>query len=370
MKLIEVVAAMAVMFILLPSLANLWVMGSNELEKRQAADQLGQVSRATAAYVRKHQTTLLGQTTATSGPAIDTAPLVAESFLQVGFQGNNVWGQTYQIHFRQPSSNALQAVILTTGGLGHDASKPKFGTAIVPSAAAMAGGSGGFIPTGDIPGEASGTLRGAFGGWVLDLASVGVASPGAGHLGALATFDSSSLGQDFLYRVSVPGHPELNAMQTELDMTDHAIRNVQEIQFTPRTLGSETCDASVEGRVFLDANQGLYICRNSKMEVLADTGNSTLFKNATLARDGDVIEKPVCPPGTNTVPEIFVAPSISAAGAEAPPLTAFQAWATSLNPTQWRVNLRLLTTDDSLGWVNPLSDYGRIIVCTTCAKGS
>jgi hypothetical protein len=62
--------------------------------------------------------------------------------------------------------------------------------------------------------------------------------------------------------------------------------------------------------------------------------------------------------------------AISAAGAEAPPLTAFQAWATSLNPTQWRVNLRLLTTDDTLGWVNPMSDYGRIIVCTTCAKGS
>ena len=177
-------------------------------------------------------------------------------------------------------------------------------------------------------------------------------------------------GQDFLYRVAVPGHAELNQMQTELDMTDHAIRKVQEVQFTARTLGTETCDADSEGRVFLDTNQGLYICRNGQMEILADTGNSTLLKNATLARNGDVIEEPTCPPGTNTVPEIFVAPSITAAGAEAPPLTAFQAWATSLNATQWRVNLRLLTTDDNLGWVNPAPDYARIIVCTTCAKGS
>ncbi|KAF0232597.1 MAG: hypothetical protein FD177_2375 [Desulfovibrionaceae bacterium] len=368
MKLIEVIGGIVVLFILLPSLANLWMMGSEEMEKRQAADQLVQVSRAAAAYVRKHQTTLLGQTSASSGPVITTGPLVTEEFLPAGFQGQNVWGQTYQIHFRQPSTNTIQAVVLTTGGRGHETARPKFGTAVVPSAAAMAGGSGAFIPTGDVPGQAAGTLRGAFGGWTIDLASLGIASPGAGHLGALSTFDSTSLGQDFLYRVSVPGHAELNAMQTELDMTDHAIRNVQEVQFTARALGTETCDADTEGRVFLDVNQGLYICRNGKMEVLADTGNSTLLKSATLAKDGDLVTKPVCPPGTSTVPEIFVAPSIVSAGAEAPPLTAFQAWATSVSTTQWRVNLRLLTTDDNLSWVNPASDFARIIVCTTCAK--
>lgn len=370
MKIIDVIGALLVMFILLPAIASLWQYGSTEMQKRQAADQLAQVSRAAAAYVRKHQTTLLGSTTATSGPMITTDPLVTEQFLPAGFKGKNAWGQSYQVYFRQPSANAIQAVVLTTGGLGHDPGQPKFGTAIVPSAATMAGGSGGYIPTGAITGQSTGVLQGAYGGWTLDLASVGVPTPGAGHLGTLSTYDSSSLGQDFLYRVAVPGHAELNQMQTELDMTDHAIRKVQEVQFIARTLGTETCDADTEGRVFLDTNQGLYICRNGQMEILADTGNSTLLKNATLARNGDVIEKPTCPPGTNTVPEIFVAPSITAAGAEAPPLTAFQAWATSLNATQWRVNLRLLTTDDNLGWVNPAPDYARIIVCTTCAKGS
>jgi type II secretory pathway pseudopilin PulG len=371
MKLIEVIGALVILLIMLPALANLWVLGSNEIEKRQAADQLVTVTKAAAAYVRKHQSTLLTQTTATSGPVIDTSPLVAEGFLQNGFQGHNVWDQVYQLYFRQPTLNTLQAVVLTTGGRGQDATDVKFGTVIVPSAAAMAGGSGGFIPTGDVPGESTGTLRGAFGGWTLDLTSVGIAAPGAAHLGALASFDTSSLGQDFLYRFAVPGHPELNAMQTELDMTDHAIRGVHEVQFTSRTMTSESCvDPDVDGRVFLDKDQGLYLCRDGQMQVLADTGNSTLFKNAVLASNGDVIEKPVCPPGTNTIPQIFVAPSIATAGAEAPPMTALQAWAVSLNASQWQVYLRLLTTDDTLGWVNPVSDYGRIMVCTTCAKGS
>jgi type II secretory pathway pseudopilin PulG len=369
MKLLEVLGALIIMMMLLPSLANLWVQGSDEMAKRQAADQLAVVNKAAAGYVRKHQTTLLTQTTANSGPNITTADLVAGNFLPVGFAGRNVWGQTYRIYFRQPSANSIQAVVLTTDGQGVNPRVPRFASAIVPSAAAMVGGTGGFIPTGDMPGQTSNMLQGAFGGWSLDLASVGIPSPGAAHLGALSIFDSSSLGQDFLYRVAVPGHPELNQMQTEIDMTDHSIRNLHEAQFTPRALSTETCDADTEGRIFLDAEQGFYVCRNGRMEIVADSGNSTLLKSAFLAVDGQMVDKPVCASGSSTIPQIFVSPTIVAAGAEAPPITSFQAWATDASATQWQVHLRLLTTDDNLGWVNPAPNYGRILVYTTCAKG-
>lgn len=369
MKLIEVVGGMIVLFILLPTLANLWMMGSTEVEKRQAAEQLAQVSKAAALYAKANASSLLSQTSATSGPVISSDTLVQDDLLPEGFQGRNVWGQTYQIYFRQPSTDMLQAVVLTTGGRSHDSTKPKFGTAIVPSTASMVGAQGGFIPTGDVPGQSSETLQGAFGGWTVTLAALGIPSPGAGHLGALTDFDPSSLGQDFLYRVAVPGHEELNAMQTELDMSDHAIRGVSELQFTTRTLTTETCDdPDLDGRVFLDTDQGLYICRDGQLEILADSGNSSFVKETILARDGDLIAKPSCPTGTNTTPQIFVSPTIVAAGSDAPPITSFQAWATSANDTQWQVHLRLLTTDDSLGWVYPVSDYGRIFVCTICVR--
>ena len=88
----------------------------------------------------------------------------------------------------------------------------------------------------------------------------------------------------------------------------------------------------------------------------------------TIAQNGDTITKPVCPPGTETIPQIFVAPSIAAAGLDAPPISAFQAWATNASDTQWQVHLRLLTTDKDLGWVYPLPDYARIHVLSACVQ--
>ncbi len=62
------------------------------------------------------------------------------------------------------------------------------------------------------------------------------------------------------------------------------------------------------------------------------------------------------------------------AGPEAPPLTSFQTWATSLSDTEWQVHMRVQTGNkrldgaDDQGWVYPADDYGRIMVFTTCAK--
>lgn len=370
--LVDALGALLVFSLLIPMLVALWDMGATATKKRQAAAHLSKVNQAVAAYVRKHHERLVSQATAGSGPEFGVDDLIRETLLPEGFSDRNVWLQEYRIYIRAPRQGELQAVTLTIGGRGHDAKNPEFGTAVIPSTAALLEGAGGFVPTGTIPGQTAGTLHGAANSWLISLGSLGIPSPGAGHLGALASFDSSSLAQDFLYRVSVPGHPELNAMQTELDMTDHAIRNVQEVHFTPRELTSETClaelDAETEGRVFLDQKHGLYICRNGAMEIVADSGNSILLREASLTKDGDLIDKPICAPGSGTVPNIFVAPSIVSAGYESPPMVAVQAWATSHSDTQWQIHLRLLTTDKNLGWINPGENYGRATVMTTCVK--
>lgn len=75
------------------------------------------------------------------------------------------------------------------------------------------------------------------------------------------------------------------------------------------------------------------------------TGNSDMFSDAALVADGTLIDKPLCPPGTDTEPQIFVAPSIFSANEKSPPLAAMQAWATSESDTQWRVHLRVLKGD-------------------------
>ncbi|WMW66353.1 shufflon system plasmid conjugative transfer pilus tip adhesin PilV [Nitratidesulfovibrio liaohensis] len=367
---VEMIGALIVLLILLPMLARLADWGMTEVQKRAAATHLARVGEAAAKYAQKHQTTLLSQATASSGPTITLADLRNGEFLPERFGDRNGWGQGYEIHVREPRSGELQVVVLTTGGRGHDADSPGFGLTVVPSAAALVEGAGGFVPTGDIAGQSSSVLRGAYGAWEVDLSGAGIANPGAGHLGYLANFDASSLGQDFLYRVAVPGSPDLNAMQTELDMTDHAIRGVREVQFSHVAYEDMTdfcASADDDGRTFLDRERGLYLCRNGEVKMLGDSGNSVLMQKATLAKAGDRITKPTCPPGTATHPEIFVAPSLIAPGEDAPPMTSVQAWATSISDTEWEVHLRLLTTDDSLGWVQPEADYGRIIAFATCA---
>jgi hypothetical protein len=359
------------MLLVIPFFADLWISGHTLSQQRLAADHLKMVTLAASEYVRKHDETLRTSATASGGPSVGVPDLINDDLLRQGFSSRNVWGQTYQIYFRQPQANELQAIVLTTGGQVNN--PVKFETVTVPYAALLAGGSAGFVPNGNVPGQSAGTLHGAGGGWVLDLGALGIPSPGPGHLGALGTFDSSALGQDFLYRVAVPGHPELNAMQTELDMTDHAIRGVSELQFTEREISTETCTDDELGRIFLDRNQGLYLCRNNRLETIGDTGNSTLLREATLAKNGDTIEKPVCPTNTGTTPMILTSPSIASFGPDSPPISSFQTWATSLSDTQWRVFMRLLGSDKSLspdgsGWVYPADDYNRISVFTTCAR--
>lgn len=370
---LEALGALAIVLLMLPMLARLWDVGVTEVQKRAVALHLGKVGEAAAKYTRKNYANLLVQSSASSGPVVSIADLRTSGFLPQGFGDRNAWGQEYTVYVRKPKANELQTVVLTNGGRGHTSTTPHFGNSVVPSAAALVEGAGGFVPTGDLPGTVAGSLRGSYGSWVVDLGGAGIPDPGAGHLGYLANFDASALAQDYLYRVAVPGSPDLNAMFTDLDMRDHAVKGVKEAQFISHDLASQTgfcSSATDEGKVFLDAQQGLYVCRNGQVQVIGDTGNSTLLRQATLAKAGDRIAKPICPAGTATHPEIFVAPSIAEAGADAPPMTALQAWATSLSDTEWQVHLRLLTTNTGLGWVEPAAEYGRLMVMTTCAPNT
>lgn len=358
------VGMLIILAMLLPLLINWMNHGLQVQRQRAAARHLAEVNAAVGEYVRHHYDELLTQAAAASGPTVTIDMLVDDELLPDGFGLRNPWGQEYAAYVRQPEPGTLEAVTLTLGGstAGRD-----FITNWIPGAAAMMGGAGGFIPSANMPGQSAGMLVGSFGGWRISLADRGIPSPGAGHLGARAAFDTSSMEQDFLYRVAVPGHPDLNAMFTTLDMRDHAVADVREVRFTPHVwedMGE--CGDEREGRVFLDPERGLYVCRDGKAHTVADTGNSRLLSDAALVANGALIDKPICPPGTDTEPQIFVAPSIISANEKSPPLAAMQAWATSESDTQWRVHLRVLKGDGK-GWIYPEANYGRVMAMALCA---
>ena len=366
--LIELVIALTVIGVLMPIVYQHWQIGYIAEQLSHAADQLRQVNDASDAYIKRHFDTLLSSTTPSSGPQITIDQLVNDGLLPEGFRNSNIWGQSYEIYVRKPHENTLNSITITRGGREHKEGD-SFATLTVPGAALRLGGAGGFVPTGALPGQQDGTLHGAAGGFILDLAALGITSPGPGHLGAYSAFDEYDLGTDYLYRGEVPGHPEYNQMQTELDMTGHGIENVGSVQYVSRTVtDGESCSTEDEGKMFLDELQGMYLCRNGMLVLMADTGNSTQFKMSTVANNGDRIAKPSCAPGTGTSPQIYVAPAIASSGSQSPAMSALQAWATSVSATEWQVHLRVLNTSNSDAWVYPTPEYGRVMVFTTCTK--
>lgn len=362
--LVEVLGAIVISSFLMVGLVNLWQQFYGNLQQAQAAQHLQTVANAANRYIKQHYQALLTQAAPAAGPQITIQQLIDESYLPDGFQETNIWNQDYAIYVRRPQENRLTFIVLTTGGWDHKDDDP-FTNVTVPGAAMRLKGSGGFVPTGDIDGLSDDVLVGAGGGYVLDLAGFGIASPGAGHLGLYAAFDDYDLGTDYLYRASVPGQPEYNQMTVELDMTGHGIEHVGSVQFVSRTVNAgDPCTDAEEGRMLFDQEQGMYLCRNHELVLMADTGNSSPVKNATIATHGQRIEKPRCGASGKTA-QIYVAPVDFSSGASSPSLAAVQAYATSVSDTQWQVNLRVLNTKDST-WINPPAGYGRAMVLAIC----
>lgn len=350
---------------LLPAIASQINEGLTYLKKRSAADHLKQVNLAAGEYIKLHHSELLQKCTATKGETVTIKDLKDDDLLPDGFAERNVWYQDYKIYIRQPKDKELQGIVLTdSNGKSYDNT---FVNTVIPSTATFLGGAGGFVPSGHLPNQSTNNVIGSYGMWELELNKMGIPSPGAGHLAALATFGSSELGLDFLYRVAVPGEPELNAMQTNLDMTDHDINNLRSIKLVSHNYDEFLCDDTEnENRLFYDEDEGLYICRNGEAVTVSDTGNSIMMKNATIASDGDYIDKPLCPSGTNTSPYIFVSPSIVSSGEEAVHLAAVQSWATDVDDTKWQIHLRVLNKKEE--WIYPAPDYNKMTVVTLCGK--
>lgn len=386
MNLLDTLVALIITILLFGVLLGVYQWGSNKNRQRIAAQQLEEVANAATLYAQKHQFELLPAITPTTGKDVTITNLIDSGFLPKGFENRNIWNQAYSIYFRKSETtvpdtaagsgtkteSGIKTIVLTTGG---DNNSQHFFNAVVPGIVGFLSQGGGFVPSGLIPSQPANSLVGA--GWSASLAELGIPNPGPGHIGYISSYNVSQLGQDVLYRVAVPGMPELNAMQTELDMSDHAIKRIKEVQLVPHDMSdmenfcNEAASIEEQGRLFLSNEQGIYICRNNKVEIIADSGNSSLVKKTTVAVNNELIDKPTCAPDTNTSPQLFVAPAIAAPGEKAPPMTAFQTWVTNYSDTQWQVHIRVQTTDKTIatdGWVWPTDNYARILAMSMCVK--
>ncbi|WP_321935270.1 shufflon system plasmid conjugative transfer pilus tip adhesin PilV [Paraburkholderia sp. J8-2] len=191
-----------------------WVdQGMQNVQVAATSGQMLQFDNAATQYIQDNSSTLVA-TTVGAASSVSATTLVNAGYLPQGFTGTNPFKQTWELQVSQPVSGQLQGVVTSQGGNA------------IPTAnelvkiAAQVGAQGGFIPYAN---QAGSTMQatnayGAYGSWQVPMAAY--TNPGSGHLASLLSFNANSGNSEYLYRVQVAGHPELNAMQTNMSMTD------------------------------------------------------------------------------------------------------------------------------------------------------
>ncbi|KAF3458131.1 shufflon system plasmid conjugative transfer pilus tip adhesin PilV [Ralstonia solanacearum] len=312
-------------------------IGVTNVQTAAVASQMLVFNKAAQQYVQDNAATLVAQATATTPVSVTTATLINSTppYLPVGFSSTNAFGQTWLLQVLQPSANTLQSLVTTQGGRTVTDAKQ------LVQIAAQTGAQGGFVPYAGQLGDATMTptnAYGAFGGWRVSLANY--TNPGSGHLASLLAFGGAQVNNNYLYRVQVPGHPELNQMQTALDMTGNDINNignanaVQEhltgtgapgavcsdtgaIRTSTSGTGMVICNGTWQpigiavanitngascsnpGQIATDAGSTGYICRGGKYVLIDNAiGKFAVNRQITNVTDGMTFAKDSCPSGT------------------------------------------------------------------------
>lgn len=228
---VDAVMALIVLAILL-SLATSWIISmQNRQDYRIAADQQRTVAEALSKYLKDHYSTVLANATATAPVQITVAMLRNTDYLPEGYSDTNLFGQTIVGLARRPNPGQLEAIVVTVNGQ----EIPELG---VRSIAENLGGPGGFITTSN-----PNVIQGVRGGWQLALSNYAI-NPGPGHTASALFLMDGELANDYLYRNAVPGRPELNTMNTAINMGGNDIDNAGAISAS----GDITTSADVNAR--------------------------------------------------------------------------------------------------------------------------
>ncbi|NWA23966.1 shufflon system plasmid conjugative transfer pilus tip adhesin PilV [Pseudomonas gingeri] len=242
-----------------------------------AAQQQQAVTDAGAKYLKDNFSAVLALAAPTVPAQITVAMLRNTNYLPVGFSDTNAFGQSFLVLARSPAANQLESIVITTGGQTID----EIGTREI---AENLGGTGGFIPISN-----ASIVQGVRGGWQITLSNYGM-NPGVGHTASALFLQDGSLANDYLYRNAVPNKPELNRMNTAIDMATNDINNA----------GNVTASGTVTAGV--DVNATNNVTAGNWLRTQGDSGwYSTKWGGGWYMSDSDWIraygDKSVYTPG-------------------------------------------------------------------------
>jgi len=246
--------AVLIGLMILPAVGKYQQVGNENSRELATAQQQQQLYAAAQAYVQQNATTLMQrQPVGAANPTIvGVAMLQNAGFLPAGFSAVNPYGQTWQVQVRQPETGKLLALAMSTGGFA----LPDLQANMIAS---LVGAGGGFIPNNDSTLYAADTVYGSYGGWSISTTGYAVAG---GHLAALVSYNTGQIQivNNYLYLNAVPGQPQLNQMNTALDMGNNNIFNVGTMAVGTSSPGYAV---DVNGKVRIDSDSSYAFLMNT-----------------------------------------------------------------------------------------------------------
>ncbi len=214
--LLEILGGLVVISLLMPLFWSYIEDYLNEMRNQSAAFHADAYNTAARTYIADNNARLHSGTL----PATFTADeLIRKGYLK-GLN-RSPFGQSYTTGIRRNTSTGrLEALTCSTGGenIKDDALR---------SIASLLPGLGGFIGK-------NGTATGVFGGWTDKPGDYGLSCNG-GHI-AIVMMGDDLQESDRLYRFQVPGRPELNQMNTAINMGGNNLNNAGNVNGQSATL--------------------------------------------------------------------------------------------------------------------------------------
>lgn len=238
--LIEVLMSVGLGSLILASGTKFLMDRVDDVKDQSTAQYQSMFAEASERYVRNNFPAIVSGLTQNGPPmAISLATIRTAGYAHTGLTDMNPYRQTPCLVVRRLTDTAtggarLEALVTTEGGNSIPERR-------VPFVAAQSGAVGGFVPS-----TAPTTAQGAYGVWQTSITpytstSCSGTPVAANRLASGLFFDVSAAGgvnpDDVLHRVVVAGRPDLNTMNTNLNMGGFSIANANNITATGTVIG-------------------------------------------------------------------------------------------------------------------------------------
>lgn len=253
-----------------------WVQETYRMYR--VGEQANQVQRAVNHYIADQQATIAANTSPSTGYTLTVPMLINAGYLPPGYSSTNAYSATYRTLIFQPSASKFHTMTFMVGGSGLNLSQAR-------SLAGFIGAAGGYIE--------SGVAKGIQGGWQENVSAFGGYNPGDGTVVIAGFYNNGAVVNDYLYRHSVAGHPELNTMGTALNMGSNDVNNANNVNGQTVNAAGDvntarlTASQSIQSNGWINANSG--ISSRSNIWAAGDiNANGSMRANGNVSAGNDV----------------------------------------------------------------------------------